>query len=97
MIGIERRDFVESESCWNEVEDSTANQTAYSKSDEAGEEAGVEAAGHKGEDAHSNNTGQADQSDHEQAITPDLRTAWLHFALGRQGGIEGGDGLKGRG
>ena len=96
MVGVERRYFSESECCRDEVEDCAANQTADSKSNEAGEESGVEAAGHEGEDANSNNTGETDQGDHEQAITPNLWTAWLHLSLGKQGGVEGGDGMMGR-
>lgn len=97
MVGIKRRDFSESEGCGDEVEDCAANQTADGKSDEAGEESRVEAAGHEREDTNSNNTGETDQGDHEQAVTPNLRTAWLHLPLGKQGGIEGGDALKGSG
>ena len=83
MVGIERRDFSEPECSRDEVEDCAANQTADCKSDEAGEESGVEAAGHEGEDSNSDNTGETDQGDHEQAITPNLRTAWLHLPLGK--------------
>ena len=97
MVGVEIRDFSKSEGCGNKVEDCAANQTADCKSNEAGEEARVETAGHEGKDANSDNAGQADQGDHEQAVTPNLRTAGLRLPLGKQGGIEGGDGLKGRG
>lgn len=97
MVGVEIRDFSKSEGCGNKVEDCAANQTADCKSNEAGEESRVEAAGHEGEDTNSNYTGETDQGDHKQAVTPNLRTAWLHLALGKQGGVEGGDALEGSG
>ena len=83
VVGVERRDFRESEGCGYEVEDCAANQTADGKPDEAGKESRIEAAGHEGEDANSNNTGETDQGDHEQAIAPNFRTAWLHLPLGK--------------
>ena len=94
MVGVERRDFSESEGCGYEVEDCTANQTADGKPDEAGEESRIEAARHEREDTNSNNTGETDQGDHEQAVTPDLRAAWFCLAQGEGSGIEGGKSLN---
>ena len=90
MVGVEIRDFSKSEGCGNKVEDCAANQTADGKSDEAGEESGVEAAGHERKDTNSNDTSEADQGDHKQAIAPNLRAAWLNLPLAKQGGIECG-------
>lgn len=60
MIWVEGGDFGKSECCWDEVKDGTAHKTANSKSDEAGEKAGIEAARHKGENSNSNDASEAD-------------------------------------